>query len=129
MKQNAELEIRNLSEVGEDIGLEKGLEMIVSYKHTFPETAVCHYIGKNIIDKILAQPGCVGINFRKGLNATGTEHLIYTGVDANGKDILSLLAVEQDGRLIRRNAIVAERDIIVIDGDSIEEMIRKILGL
>ncbi|MEO8853494.1 MAG: hypothetical protein ABI359_06925, partial [Ginsengibacter sp.] len=72
-----------------------------------------YYIGRNIIDQILNQPGCVGINFRKCLSAENEEHLVYTAVSADGKDILSYSMVTPTGDIEKHDGIVADK--IVID--------------
>ena len=128
MNQNATTKIQNLEEVGEDIGLIEGATMISSFRQKNPNATFGHYIGKTILTEILAQPGCVGINFRKGYDLFNQEHLVYTGVDENGKDILSTLAIEKSGQLIVKDGIVADKSIVVIEEDTFEEILRKILG-
>src|SRR5688572_27798174 len=97
---------KNLAQVGEDIGLEEGKKLIAAFRNANPDATTGYYIGKNILMEILAQPGCVGINFRKCLSATNQEHLVYTGVDADGKDIISYSVVTNQGGIETINAIV-----------------------
>lgn len=111
MTQNALLETKNLAEVGENIGLNEGIELVNAFRTANPEATPGYYIGRNIIDQILNQPGCVGINFRKCLSEN-EEHLVYTGVDAEGKDILSYSVVNNTGDIIKEDGIVADRIII-----------------
>ncbi len=123
-------QVKDLAKVGEDIGLAEGAQMIADFRFANPDATKGYYIGKDILNQILAQPGCVGINFRKGYSSNNEEHVVYSGVGQDGKDILTLLAIEQDGKLIRKDAIVADRGQQVdIGSDTIEEIIRKILGL
>jgi hypothetical protein len=103
---------KNLAEVGEDIGLNEGLELVNAFRAANPEATPGYFIGRNIIDQILNQPGCVGINFRKCLTETNEEHLVYTGVDAEGKDILSYSVVNNTGDIVKEDGIVADRVII-----------------
>jgi hypothetical protein len=42
---------------------------------------------RGIIDKILAQPGCVGLRFYYGQNEDSTPSLVLVGVDSSGKDM------------------------------------------
>jgi len=112
MKQNAVLENKSLAEVGEDIGLNEGLELVNAFRAANPDATPGYYIGRNIIDQILNQPGCVGINFRKCTSENNEEHLVYTGVDAEGKDILSYSAVTSTGDIVKEDGIVADRVII-----------------
>ena len=111
MTQNAILETKSLAEVGEDIGLNEGIELVNAFRTANPDATPGYYIGRNVIDQILNQPGCVGINFRKCLSEN-EEHLVYTGVDAEGKDILSYSVVTNTGDIVKENGIVADRIII-----------------
>ncbi|MEO6135118.1 MAG: hypothetical protein ABIP35_08195 [Ginsengibacter sp.] len=111
MTQNAILETKSLAQVGEDIGLNEGIELVNAFRSANPDATPGYYIGRNIIDQILNQPGCVGINFRKCLSEN-EEHLVYTGVDAEGKDILSYSVVTNAGDIVKENGIVADKIII-----------------
>jgi len=112
MTQNA-LETKSLAEVGEDIGLAEGAQLVQNFREANPDATPGYYIGRNIIDQILNQPGCVGINFRKCLSENNEEHLVYTGVDADGKDILTYSVVTNTGDLEKQDGIVADK--VVID--------------
>ena len=50
----------------------------------------------------------MGIRYRKCLS-DGKEHLVYTGVNDEGGDILTYSAVAATGELITENGIVADR--------------------
>ena len=110
MTQNATLQ-RNLAEVGENIGLTEGIELVKAFQEANPTATKGYYIGRNVLEQIMAQPGCVGINFRKCLTNMNEEHLVYTGVDADGKDILEFSVVTNAGDLVKQDAIVADRTI------------------
>lgn len=118
MTQHELLETKTLAEVGEDIGLTEGIKMVTAFVEANPEATKGYYIGRNIIDQILSQPGCVGINFRKCLTELNEEHLVYTGVDADGKDILEFSVVSTTGDITKQDGIVADR--IWINVDEIE---------
>ena len=113
MKQNELLETKTLAEVGEDIGLAEGKRLVKAFAEANPDAAKGYYIGRNIIEQILSQPGCVGINFRKCLTETNEEHLVYTAVDADGKDILAYSVVTVAGDVVKQDAIVADKTIWV----------------
>lgn len=104
---------RNLAEVGENIGLNEGIKLVNNFREANPDATPGYYIGRNIIDQILSQPGCVGINFRKCLSEDNEEHLVYTAVDADGKDILSYSMVTTTGDIEKYDGIVADK--VVID--------------
>lgn len=109
MTQHELLETKTLAEVGEDIGLAEGKKLVKAFVEANPAATKGYYIGRNIIDQILSQPGCVGINFRKCLTETNEEHLVYTGVDADGKDILTYSVVTVTGDVLKQDAIVADK--------------------
>ena len=122
MKQIELVQTKNLAEVGEDIGLSAGKQMIKAFREANTDATAGYYIGRNILNEILAQPGCVGINFRKGLNELNQEHLVYTGVDADGKDILEYSVVINSGDIVTENGIVADKIWIVrpLDEEAVE---------
>ena len=70
----------------------------------------------------MAQPGCVGINFRKCLTNMNEEHLVYTGVDADGKDILQYSVITNTGDIEKQNGIVADRIMWFEDWKNIMEI-------
>lgn len=111
MTQNALLETMSLTEVGENIGLTEGIQLVNAFKEANPDATAGYYIGRNILEQIMAQPGCVGINFRKCLTNMNEEHLVYTAVDADGKDILKFTVVTNTGDIVKQDAIVADRTI------------------
>jgi hypothetical protein len=111
MTQNALLETKSLAEVGENIGLTEGVKLVNAFRAANPDATQGYYIGRNILEQIMAQPGCVGINFRKCLTEMNEEHLVYTGVDAEGKDILEFSVVNNTGDIVKQDAIVADRTI------------------
>lgn len=112
MNQNVNLQTKNLAEVGEDIGLAEGKQLVQNFREANPTATPGYYIGRNILDQILNQPGCVGINFRKCLSENNEEHLVYTGVGADGKDILEYAVVTNIGDIVKHNGIVADKIII-----------------
>lgn len=42
---------------------------------------------REVLDRLLAQPGCAGIRYYHGLDAQDQPSLIIVGVDAKGNDI------------------------------------------
>ena len=123
MTQNTLLETKTLADVGEHIGLNEGRELVNAFRAANPEATKGYYIGRNILEQISAQPGCVGINFRKCLTNMNEEHLVYTGVDAAGKDILEFSVVTHTGDIAKQEAIVADRTIYWDDLTGIIEVL------
>jgi hypothetical protein len=95
--------------IGEEIGLELGTQMVKSYQQANPSDVHSYLIGRNIIEQILAQPGCVGIQFYNAYNEIGEKTLVYVGIGENGKTIIELTAVNEYGLLDSRAGIVADR--------------------
>jgi hypothetical protein len=127
MNQTAEINVKNLAEVGEDIGLVEGARLVKAFQVANPDATQSYYIGRKIIEQILAQPDCVGINFRKCLTDDNREHLVYTGIDSDGRDILEFSVVTADGNLSKKEGIVADR-VGSVPADTLDEMLKKILG-
>lgn len=97
------------AEVGAEIGLELGAQMISTYRQENPTDTLGYFIGRNILEQVLAQPGCVGIKFYNAYNEAGKKTLVYVGVSANGNDMLTVSSINVDGRLEAVNGIVADR--------------------
>ena len=99
-----------VASIGEAIDHNLAKEMIQSYQTSYPEAFTAVVVGRNIIDQILAQPGCVGIRFIDAINEEGQKTLVCVGVDATGKDILKNVVVERNGMISTVPAIVADRN-------------------
>ena len=99
----------NLAQVGEEIGLELGTQMVKSYQNANPTDVKWYMIGREIIEKILAQPGCVAIKFLNAINEVGQKTLVYIGIDQNGNSILEYSVVDAQGQLNREDGIIADR--------------------
>ena len=97
------------AEVGEDIGYEKGAKMIKSYFDQNPDDILAHFMGRNMIEAILAQPGVVGMRMFYALNEVGLKQLVMVGVDAKGNNVLHYDTVNAVGDIVRNNGIVADR--------------------
>ena len=99
----------NLANIGEEVGLELGKEMVKSYQETNPTDVKSYLIGREIIEQILAQPGCVGIKLFNAYNELGSKTLVYVGVGVDGNAIVQYSIVNNEGLLANREAIVADR--------------------
>lgn len=103
------LTTKKVAAIGEEIGLELGTQMVKGYQQANPSDVHSYLIGRNIIDQILAQPGCVGIKFYNAYDETGEKTLVYVGVDQNGKAIIEFKVVNTHGQLDSAAGIVADR--------------------
>ncbi|HMF73413.1 MAG TPA: hypothetical protein VK616_18155 [Flavitalea sp.] len=109
MLKNLTLTPATIASVGEEIGLQLGNEMVNSYQMSNPNDTFAYEIGRNIIDQILAQPGCAGIKFYNAYNEIGQKTLVYVGLDSFGKTITKVSLINSEGELITKNGIVADR--------------------
>ena len=98
-----------LASIGEEIGVELGTQMVKGYQKANPSDVHSYLIGRDIIDQVLAQPGCVGIKFYNAYNEIGEKTLVYVGVDQNGKTIVEYTVVNTEGQLSSAKGIVADR--------------------
>ena len=113
-----ELLQKDLKTVGEAISHQLGAQMIKDFQVANPNDVKTYYIGRNIIDAILAQPGVVGIRFYNAYNEEGNKTLVYVGVDATGKDIVKYTAVNNAGQIVSQDGLVADR--IYQDGNGLD---------
>ena len=108
MKQT-NIQSKNLTMVGEEISHELGAKMVKDFQDQNPDDSIANFIGRNIITKILEQPGCVGIRFYNAINEVGRKTLVYVGVDANDDLITESVGVNASGELVKEKGIVADR--------------------
>ncbi len=70
------------------ITLEEGVEMARNYRKTAGKDAVKGgYFGRDILQAILAQKGCVGIRLYHGTHTSGKPTFVLSGVETNGNDL------------------------------------------
>ncbi len=100
----------NYAQVGEAISHELAGKMVKDYQDAHPaETHLCFTVGKNIIEQILAQPGCVAMRFYNAIDENGKQTLVYAGVDEKGYTIMEYPAVNEEGKLGRVEALIGDK--------------------
>lgn len=111
LKSNVEIKEKNIINemVGEHIGYDLGVKMVKDYFDKFQEGGA-QFIGKNILNQILDQPNCVGINVYKALNEQGKKTYVIVGMDNEANPILNFTAVNKNGELNKKEGIVADRN-------------------
>jgi len=109
MQQKELLTQLNVASIGEAIDHPLADSMIKTSFETHPDAFKAVTIGRNIIEQILAQPGCVGMRFYDAINEEGQKTLVYVGVDASGKNMLEKVVVDHVGAISTIPAIVADR--------------------
>ena len=99
---------KNYAAIGEEISHEMGNDFIKAYETASPDGPRGFMLGRNILEKILAQPGCTGIRFHHAVNQEGQKTVVYIGMDANGNDLLTHTMVTENGGIVSEAAIVAD---------------------
>lgn len=56
---------------------------------------VCEFFSRSVLDKILAQPGCVGLRIYHGRNEKGRHTLVLLGTDADGAELSAGVIAEE----------------------------------
>lgn len=111
LKSNVEIQEQKLVDetVGEHIGYDLGVKMVKDYFDKYGEGGA-QFVGKNIIQDIISQPGCIGINIYKALNEEGSKTYVLVGLDKENNPILNYTAVNIDGQIKTNEGIVADRN-------------------
>ncbi len=104
-----EIATTNLTMVGEEISHELGAKMVKDFQDKNPDDVIANYIGRNIIEQILAQTDCVGIRFYNAINEMGRKTLVYVGIDPDDQIITQYTGVNTAGELVKEKGIVADR--------------------
>lgn len=100
---------RSLAVIGEEIGLELGNVMIRSYQIANPFDTQSYIVGRQILDSILNQPNCKGIQMYNAYNEKGEKTLVYVGLAEDFTPITKYTIIEEDGSLTQKAGIVADR--------------------
>ncbi len=113
-KSNVEiLEEKLLTEqAGEHIGYDLGLKMVKDHYDAFGE-GNAQFVGKNILEQILNQPDCIGINILKAINEKGEKTYVLVGLDKENQPILENQLINSVGQLTKTDGIVADRSKVV----------------
>lgn len=104
-----ETKTRDLTKIGEAISHELGAKMVKDFQDDNPSESMGNYIGRDILEKILAQPGCMGIRFYNAINETGKKTLVYVGIDENDSIIDKYTCINSAGELYTDDGTVADR--------------------
>jgi hypothetical protein len=109
MMQKELLSKVDVSSIGEEISHEMAADFVNAFVEANPNEVGSFLIGRNIIEHLLAQPGCAGLRFYNAINETGSKTLVYLAIDADGKDIKKKVIVDPAGNIISSDASVADR--------------------
>ncbi|UYZ62107.1 hypothetical protein [Hymenobacter weizhouensis] len=70
------------------IDLETAVDWTRRYREQNPKQVKAHFFGRNILEKILAQPGCMGLRIYYAIDPEDNKHLLVVGADATQTDQL-----------------------------------------
>ena len=76
---------------GGEITLELGADMTAEYRDLNPNERKAHFYGKDILNDLLDQEGCMGIRIYFGIDSDGNKELVLVGADANENDMTELV--------------------------------------
>lgn len=101
---------------GEEFDLHKAASWTKNHRERHPDQPHSHFFGKEILQKILDQEGCVGLRFYHGHSkahseAGGEKHLIIVGAKADGTDMLNTPSAQKLSRADMR-AVAAPLDTV-----------------
>ena len=77
------------------ITLAEAAIMTKAFRDANPGKIIANFVGKDAIQAILDQPGCVGIRFYNAVNAAGQNTLVLVGADAAENDMDTGLLANQ----------------------------------
>lgn len=73
---------------GGEIDHETAANWTKNHREKHPGEIVSHFFGKEILHKLLAQEGCMGLRFYHAHDHTDKRHLVIVGANSEGKDML-----------------------------------------
>jgi hypothetical protein len=78
----------------QEFPLQTAAEWTANYRKANPEGIKAHFFGRNIIQKILDQDGCVGIRCYYALDEKGVQQMIMVGADKDENDLFNGIIAE-----------------------------------
>ncbi len=79
----------------EEFPIETAAKWTATYRSNNPNKTTGHFFGYKIIQKILAQPNCVGIRCYHATDEEGKHQLIMVGTDSNENDLHTGIIAER----------------------------------
>ncbi|HEY6081829.1 MAG TPA: hypothetical protein VIU45_00140 [Chitinophagaceae bacterium] len=77
---------------GSPISLENASAKTAAFRNKYPGEIKANFYGRDIIERILHEPGCVGIRIYNAINPlTGNLDVVLVGADADQNDILTII--------------------------------------
>lgn len=79
----------------EEFPLDTAAEWTANYRKANPGAVKAHFFGKEIIQRILDQDGCVGIRCYYALDENGVQQMIMVGADKDENDLYNGIIAEK----------------------------------
>lgn len=76
---------------GAAININDAAALTANHRRTNPATTNAHFVGRDLIEQILAQSDCQGLRIYYGLDEKGERELVIVGADSNENDQLGLI--------------------------------------
>jgi len=111
-KESLVREKRDFQSIGEEISHELAAKMVKNHQDVHSEESYSYYVGKNVIDQILAQPGCVGMRFFDAINEVGEKTLVYAGIDEKGNTIIEITSVNDHGKIVVTPGMLGDKSAV-----------------
>lgn len=104
------------SKIGEEFDLHTAASWAKNHRERHPDHPHSHFFGKDILEKLLSQEGCVGLRFyhvhsKPHSEAGGEKHLVIVGAKADGTDMLNTASAQKLSREDLK-AVVAPLDTV-----------------
>ena len=81
---------------GTKVTLSEASGWTAAYRSTIDEgDRIAHFFGKNLINSILDQDGCMGIRIYHGIDESDEKVLVLVGADADEDDMTTGVIVEK----------------------------------
>lgn len=81
---------------GEFIDLTEAKEMTNAYQAAFPTEPKCFFFGKDKLQSVIDQEGCIGVRMYRGFDVVRNEqNVVIVGVDASGNDMTDGLLLDK----------------------------------
>ena len=79
----------------EEFPLDTAAEWTANYRKANPNGIKAHFFGRDIIQRILDQDGCVGIRCYYALDEKGVQQMIIVGADKDENDLYNGIIAEK----------------------------------
>src|SRR5690606_37125443 len=78
------------------VTLEEASDWTANFRATVqPGEIIGHFFGKDVLQRILSQDGCMGIRIYYGKEENGTNNLVLVGADASENDMTNGVIAER----------------------------------